>query len=64
MYTQIEGSVDRLGAAVGQESPQNDLKRKASAPATKVTLRPPTLEKDGTAVTGALKHHLKKQKKG
>ena len=60
---QIEGSVDRLGGAVGQVSPRDDPKRKASAPATQATLRPPTLEKDGTAITEALKHHLKNQNK-
>ena len=60
---QTEESVDRVGAAVGQASPRDESKRKASVSATPATLHTPTLEKDGTAVTGASKHHLKNQNK-
>ena len=58
-----EGSVERGGEAIGHASPWNEPERKASVPATPATPRPTTIAKDGTAVTGALKHHLKKQNK-
>ena len=60
---QTEGSVGRAEEAIGQAFPREDPKRKANSSATPATLHPPTLEKYGTAVTGALKHHLKRQNK-
>ena len=55
--------MDREETAVGQASPRDKPERKVSVPATPATLRPPMLEKDDTAVTGALKHHLKNPNK-
>ena len=56
-------SVASVEAAIGQASPRDEPQRKADAQATPAILHPPTLEKNGTAVTGALKHHLKRQNK-
>ena len=59
----LAGAINRIGNILGHASPWDEPERKASAAVTPATLRPPMLIKDGGPVTGALKHHLKKQNK-
>ena len=55
--------VESMTEKTRQASPRDEPQRKVSDPEQLVTLCLPTLPKDGTEVTGAHKHHLKKQNK-
>ena len=57
------GAVNNAENILDEESQRDESEQKASAAAPPATLHPPTLLKDGGPVTGALKHHLKKQNK-
>ena len=59
----LAGAINNVGDTIGQASPWDEPERKASTAAISATLRPPMLIQDGKLVTGALKHHLKKQNK-
>ena len=54
----MESTIEEIRPVSQQDKPQ----QKASVQEDQLTLRPPILSKDGTAVTGAQKHHLKNQK--
>ena len=67
MSTVITDQEDTLSKSITEKDRQVSLRdepqQKTSDPEQPVTLYPPMLSKDGTEVTGAKKHHLKKQNK-
>ena len=56
---QREGSVEKVEEVISHVAPREEPEQKASVSSTPPTLCSPTLAKDGTSVTGALKYHLK-----